>query len=90
MTAAAREANEEAGIDAGAIEVVDVFTDDHGNWRYDTVIAHVHGDAGAHEANMESDEVRWVPLREVSSYDLHPGLARSWAELHVRVAAGLT
>lgn len=89
VTAAAREAREEAGIDASAFTVVDVYSDDHGNWRYDTVIAHVHGDAGAHEANMESDEVRWVPLVDVASYDLHPGLANSWAELHVLVATGL-
>ena len=89
ITAAAREAHEEAGIHPDSLQVVGVFSDDHGNWRYDTVIAHTQGDAGAHEANMESDEVRWVPLDDVADYDLHPGLGASWQALHLQVRAGL-
>jgi 8-oxo-dGTP diphosphatase len=78
IEAAVREAYEEAGIDPRQIDVKDLYTDDHGNWRYDTVIAHVTGDVGAHEANYESDEVRWVPVSSVVEYDLHPGLRNSW------------
>ncbi|MGD9753764.1 MAG: NUDIX domain-containing protein [Acidimicrobiia bacterium] len=81
ITAAAREAWEEAGIHPSVLEVKGVFTDDHGNWRYDTVIAHCKGDAGAHEANAESDEIRWVAVHEVAGYDLHPGLAATWGEI---------
>ena len=40
VTAAAREAHEEAGIEPQHLEFKAVFSDDHGNWRYDTVIAH--------------------------------------------------
>lgn len=89
VTAAAREAWEEAGIHPSSIAVKGIFSDDHGNWRYDTVIAHTDGDAGAHDANMESDEVRWVPIDEVAGYDLHPGLAASWVELQVHVHSTL-
>ena len=84
--AAAREAWEEAGIDPAVLEFKAIFSDDHGNWRYDTVIAHSPHDAGAHEANAESEDIRWVPLDDVHRFELHPGLKRAWPELidHVR------
>lgn len=81
VSGAAREAWEEAGIHPSLLDVKGIFSDDHGNWRYDTVIAHCAGDAGAYEANAESDEIRWVSLDAVVGYDLHPGLAASWGEL---------
>ena len=81
FAAAAREAWEEAGIDPAALTFKAIFSDDHGNWRYDTVIAHATDDPGAHEANAESDAIRWVPLDEVGEFELHPGLRRSWSEL---------
>ena len=81
VTAAAREAWEEAGIDPTHLEVKHVFTDDHGPWRYDTVIAHTHGDAGAFAANAESAALQWVPLHEVDGFDLHPGLRSAWPTL---------
>ncbi|MGA0862278.1 MAG: NUDIX domain-containing protein [Ilumatobacteraceae bacterium] len=86
VTAAAREAWEEAGIDPSVLEFKAIFSDDHGNWRYDTVIAHSAHDAGAHEANAESEDIRWVPLDDVEHFELHPGLRRAWPELidHVR------
>jgi 8-oxo-dGTP diphosphatase len=89
VAAAAREAHEEAGIDLTSIVVREVFSDDHGNWGYHTVIAHAHGDAGAHEANGESEAVRWVHLDEVHTYALHPGFAASWTALHPLVRATL-
>jgi 8-oxo-dGTP diphosphatase len=76
--AAMREAHEEAGIDESIVAVQQVFVDDHGNWSYATVIARTNSDAGAHEANHESTEVRWVPVDEVAGYELHPGLAATW------------
>ncbi|MFM8712721.1 MAG: iron-containing alcohol dehydrogenase, partial [Actinomycetota bacterium] len=36
---ALREAEEEVGVDSSRLNVRKVFSDDHGNWRYDTVIA---------------------------------------------------
>lgn len=81
VTAAAREAWEEAGIDPAHLQVKHIFTDDHGPWRYDTVIAHTHGDAGAFAANAESAALQWVPLHEVDGFDLHPGLRSAWPTL---------
>ena len=88
VTAAGREAAEEAGISVTDFEVRDVFSDDHGPWRYDTVIAHTTTDAGAYEANAESDDLRWVPVDEVGLFDLHPGLRNTWPVLidHVKTS----
>lgn len=86
VMAAAREAYEETGIDVDLIEFKAVFTDDHGNWRYDTVIAHTSAEVGAFEANAESEDLQWVGIDEVAGFDLHPGLRNTWPELidHVR------
>lgn len=89
VSAAAREASEEAGVDANDFRVRDIFSDDHGSWRYDTVIAHCHGDAGAFAANAESEDLRWVLLAEVVDFELHSGLAAAWPQLHMRVLATL-
>jgi 8-oxo-dGTP pyrophosphatase MutT (NUDIX family) len=67
VSAAAREAEEEAGISATDITVKDIFSDDHGPWRYDTVIAHTTSDAGAHAANAESEDLRWVLIEARTS-----------------------
>lgn len=87
--AAVREAAEEAGIDEGRIAVRDVFHDDHGNWLYDTVIATSEDDAGAHAANAESEDLRWVPLDDVERFPLHAGLATKWPELRPRIVAAI-
>jgi 8-oxo-dGTP diphosphatase len=89
ISAAAREAEEEAGISAADITVCDVFSDDHGPWRYDTVIAHTNGDAGAFAANAESEDLQWVTLDKVETFSLHAGLAGAWPQLHKRVVATL-
>lgn len=89
FTAAAREAWEETGIHPGHLEFKDIYSDDHGNWRYDTVIAHTSVDPGAHEANPESDDLRWVRVDDVAHFDLHPGLRGSWPDLVGRVKQSL-
>jgi 8-oxo-dGTP diphosphatase len=89
VTAATREAWEEAGIDADHLDIRAVFSDDHGPWRYDTVIATVHGDAGATIANAEADEIRWVRVEDVADHVLHPGLAASWPALVLRLESAL-
>ena len=68
----------------------DVFSDDHGPWRYDTVIAHTSSDAGAHAANAESEDLRWVLIDEVAEFQLHKGLEAAWPQLRLRVLATLT
>ena len=89
-SAALREAWEEAGFAAEHIVVKDVFVDDHGVWSYATVIAHASVDVTATMANAESDAMQWVPLAEVASYPLHPGLAAAWPELVEKTLATLS
>jgi len=78
---AIREVIEETGIDPACVTALETFTDDHGNWRYDTVIARATEDLIAHEVNDESHEVRWVTLEQVDGLTLHPSFAHSWPEL---------
>ncbi len=81
LEAAIREAKEETGIDPVHLTPVQTFSDDHGNWRYDTVIAYATDLLIAHELNDESHEVRWVDISEVDQLTLHPSFEKSWPEL---------
>ena len=81
LEGAKREAHEELGIDTDLLEPIHTFTDDHGPWRYDTIIAKASPDLVAHEMNDESQEIRWVPFAEVSAMTLHPSFARHWPDL---------
>ena len=38
-------------------------------------------------ADVESIELRWVPVDEVAALPLHPGFAESWPALRARLAA---
>jgi 8-oxo-dGTP diphosphatase len=76
-----REAVEETGIDTSLLNVLHTFTDDHGDWKYETVIAQATGGLVAHEVNDESHEVRWVEIADVNELPLHPSFAKSWPEL---------
>ena len=76
-----REAVEETGIDTNLLTPLHTFTDDHGSWKYDTVISRAQEGLVAHEVNDESHEVRWVQIEEVAELPLHPSFAKSWPEL---------
>ena len=76
-----REAVEETGIDTELLTPLHTFTDDHGSWKYDTVIARAGEGLVAHEVNDESHEVRWVQIDQVDQMALHPSFANSWPEL---------
>ncbi len=76
-----REAVEETGIDTNLLTPLHTFTDDHGSWKYDTVIARAAKGLVAHEVNDESHEVRWVQIDQVDQMALHPSFANSWPEL---------
>jgi len=78
---AVREAIEETGIDPQYVTPLQIFSDDHGNWRYDTVIARTTDELIAHEVNDESHEVRWVEIEKVDELNLHPSFAKSWPAL---------
>ena len=81
LEGAKREAHEELGIDTDLIDPVHIFTDDHGEWRYDTIIALASVDLIAHEMNDESQEIRWVAFADVTKMNLHPSFARNWPDL---------
>ena len=76
-----REAVEETGIDVKLLTPVHTFCDDHGNWKYETVIAHATDDLVAHEVNDESHELRWIEIEKVESMTLHPSFRNSWPDL---------
>ena len=69
-----REAVEETGIDTQLLTPLHTFTDDHGIWKYETVIARASDGLVAHE-------VRWVNIEKVAELPLHPSFAKSWPEL---------
>jgi 8-oxo-dGTP pyrophosphatase MutT (NUDIX family) len=75
---ALREAGEELGLTAADLVLGDRSVDDHGGWRYTTVLA---VPAGALEPadlrlNPESTAVAWVALDD-PGVELHPGFAAS-------------
>ena len=82
-----REAVEETGIDTALLTVLHTYTDDHGDWKYETVIAKASNEIVAHEVNDESHEVRWVNIERVEELPLHPSFAKSWPTLKGLVQA---
>ena len=82
-----REAVEETGIDTSLLTVLHTYTDDHGDWKYETVIAKGSNEIVAHEVNDESHEVRWVEIDEVDKLTLHPSFEKSWPTLKGLVQA---
>nr|WP_225956997.1 NUDIX domain-containing protein [Amycolatopsis lexingtonensis] len=88
LTAAAREAFEEASVPAEAFRTVSASVVDHGDWSYTTVLALAEG-AEARVANTESAEVRWVDPEDVPGYPLHRDFAAAWPDLAARVGREL-
>ncbi|NBH07885.1 NUDIX domain-containing protein [Amycolatopsis sp. SID8362] len=88
LTAAAREAFEEASVPAEAFRTVSASVVDHGEWSYTTVLALAEG-AEARVANTESAEVRWVDPEDVPGYPLHRDFAAAWPDLAARVGRKL-
>ena len=81
VTAALREAAEEAALDPAGIVPLGEWVDDHGGWAYTTVVAHALGELAPRAANAESVEVRWWPIGEVPTLQLHAGFANAWPRL---------
>lgn len=78
---ALRESTEEVGLDTSLVRVLTTYSDDHGGWSYETVIASCLERVDARPTGGESVDVRWVPESDATSLPLHPGLAASWARL---------
>lgn len=84
---ALREAAEEAAVPPDALEVLFESVLDLGFWSYTTVVAQAVRPFEAHMADVESIELRWVPVHEVTALPLHPGFAESWPQLRARLTA---
>ncbi len=78
VQAALREAQEEAGLQPGDLEVLDEVVDDHGGWAYTTVRARARVAVPVRPHDHESIALEWVPLGDVSARVLHPGFAVGW------------
>ena len=88
VTGALREAFEEAAVPEGNVMVLFTSVFDVGYWSYTTVAARVLEPFEPAISDPESIELRWIPLEEVASIDLHPAFAASWPELHGRLLDG--
>lgn len=84
---AVREAHEEAGVPEDSPRVRFTSRLDLPPWHYTTVVASVPDAFVPVIGDAESDELAWVPLGEVASLDLHPGLVESWPRLRPALAA---
>lgn len=77
---ALREAEEEVGLDAAGVTLRSSWVDDHGGWRYTTVV----GDAASRlpvRVRRETAAVRWVPADDVAALTLHSGFRAAWPHL---------
>ncbi len=82
---AIREAGEEAGVPADALEIAFTSTLDLGYWSYVTVVVRAARLFEASIGDAESLELRWVPVEDVETLPLHPGFASSWPALRSRL-----
>jgi 8-oxo-dGTP pyrophosphatase MutT (NUDIX family) len=90
VSAALREAAEEAGVVPEAITVVDHFSGvDHGDWCYTYVVARAERTLTVSIRTSESDELRWVALDAVEYLPLHPAFGAAWPQLHAGLLGGL-
>jgi 8-oxo-dGTP diphosphatase len=81
LEGALREAAEEAGVDARSVRPRHAWTVDHGSWAYTTVVCEAVGPIHPQRLDGESEELRWVPLRDVPALPLHSGFAAGWPTL---------
>lgn len=78
---AVREAEEEAGLDGRALEVVGAHVLEHPDWSYTTVVARATGTQDPRPTDPESVDVRWVAVDDVATLDLLPAFADAWPDL---------
>jgi 8-oxo-dGTP diphosphatase len=88
ITAALREAAEEAALDPAVVAPFDQWVDDHGGWSYTTIVARTSVALNLMPANAESTAIRWWPLDEVTTLRLHDGFAASWPALRRMIGRG--
>ncbi|MEU3270717.1 NUDIX domain-containing protein [Saccharomonospora sp. NPDC006951] len=79
--AAIRETWEETAVPPEAVALRASRVQEHGAWRYTTVLATLTTDVQPRSANAESLAVDWVEPSEVEDYPLHRDFAASWPAL---------
>ncbi|CAN5224063.1 NUDIX domain-containing protein [soil metagenome] len=82
---ALREANEEAGVPADALEVLFTSVLDLGFWSYTTVVTRATREFTPVMGDAESEALSWVPAADVDSLPLHPGFAAAWPDLRKKL-----
>lgn len=85
VAAALREAAEELGVNPDLVVVIGAYADDHGTWRYDTVIATGERSRLTLEHNRETTDAAWFEFDDVAKADLHPAFAAAWPTLRLRI-----
>jgi 8-oxo-dGTP diphosphatase len=81
VTAALREAAEEAALDPADVAPFREWVDEHGGWSYTTVLARAVGPLNLAAINFESTAIQWWDLAEVPALPLHAGFAAAWPSL---------
>jgi 8-oxo-dGTP diphosphatase len=84
VAAALREACEEAQIDEGVVDLLQVVPGTvHPEWSYTYVVAELprSDDDVLPGESWEAHQTRWVDLDQVGSLPLHPGFADDWPSL---------
>lgn len=87
VSAALREANEEAGVPADFVRVVDTTLLDLGFWSYTTVLGVAEAYFEPEITDQESAALEWVALKDVQGRDLHPAFGKAWPALRAMLAA---
>lgn len=81
LSAAVREAGEEAGLGRADVDPVGLYVDDHGGWSYATVVARATRPLQPMATDAESVSVRWHPVDQVAGLPLHSGFAAAWQRI---------
>lgn len=87
LDGALREAEEEVGVHAEDLRIHFTHAADLGSWSYITIGATAVRPVPAHVNSTESVAIRWVPIGEVETMDLHPGFAAAWPALRAHLTA---
>jgi 8-oxo-dGTP diphosphatase len=85
LEAALRESHEEIGIDSNLVSTKFSHLDDHGDWRYETIVAKLEVEVFEFSNNHETIDLKWFFIGEVGSVTLHPSFARSWPAISAQL-----
>lgn len=86
LQAALREAREEAAVTAASVRPRHAWTVDHGTWAYTTLVTEAIGPITPQRLDGESEELRWVRVRDIAALPLHSGFAGGWPHVQPLLA----